>query len=179
MGRQARALQGRASRRLGRLRRVAIEAARPTYDPEQLAVRGNELPAFQTRTCAHCGRQTTFALQDRAGQLNDLFLLWGMGADATRTWFDVEVGVLLSGGIDSSTIVGYMSQNMPEPVQTFSIGFNESRFDERPYAARVARTFGTVHRMYTRCFAEVGSSPSRSAPLQRSSAVRPLPSGRR
>ena len=34
---------------------------------EQLVVRGNGLPAFQTRTCARCGRQTTFALHDRAG----------------------------------------------------------------------------------------------------------------
>lgn len=34
---------------------------------EELVVRGSELPAFQRRTCAHCGRQTTFALQDRAG----------------------------------------------------------------------------------------------------------------
>ena len=36
---------------------------------EQLVVRGDGLPAFQTRTCARCGRQTTFALQDRAGLL--------------------------------------------------------------------------------------------------------------
>jgi len=34
---------------------------------EQLVVRGSQLPAFQTRTCARCGRQTTFALQDPAG----------------------------------------------------------------------------------------------------------------
>ncbi len=34
---------------------------------EGSATQGSGLPAFQTRTCAHCGRQTTFALQDRAG----------------------------------------------------------------------------------------------------------------
>jgi hypothetical protein len=34
---------------------------------EQLVARGSGLPAFQERTCARCGRQTTFALQDRAG----------------------------------------------------------------------------------------------------------------
>ena len=34
---------------------------------ERIVLQGSDLPAFQTRTCAHCGRLTTFALQDRAG----------------------------------------------------------------------------------------------------------------
>ena len=34
---------------------------------ERILQGGSDLPAFQTRTCWHCGRQTTFALQDRAG----------------------------------------------------------------------------------------------------------------
>ena len=36
-------------------------------DAERIVQQGSDLPAFQTRTCGHCGRQTTFALQDRAG----------------------------------------------------------------------------------------------------------------
>jgi asparagine synthase (glutamine-hydrolysing) len=62
-----------------------------------------------------------------------------------RLMSDVPLGAHLSGGIDSSIIVGLMSQMMNQPVKTFSIGFQESRFSELDYAREIAKKFNTEH----------------------------------
>ena len=58
---------------------------------------------------------------------------------------DVPVGALLSGGVDSSIVVGIMSQLNAQPVQTFAVGFDVPGFSELPYARQVADYFGTEH----------------------------------
>jgi asparagine synthase (glutamine-hydrolysing) len=58
---------------------------------------------------------------------------------------DVPVGVLLSGGIDSSSIAALMAKHYPGKVNSFSIGFEENSFDESPYARLVAQHVGTEH----------------------------------
>jgi asparagine synthase (glutamine-hydrolysing) len=66
-------------------------------------------------------------------------------AVAMRLAADVPVGILLSGGIDSSAITHFAAASTDQPVKTFSIGFDEPSFDESGYAARVAEHYRTQH----------------------------------
>jgi asparagine synthase (glutamine-hydrolysing) len=58
---------------------------------------------------------------------------------------DVPVGFFLSGGVDSSAVVALASEASGQRLETFSIGFDEARYDEREYARYVAKKFGTRH----------------------------------
>jgi asparagine synthase (glutamine-hydrolysing) len=68
-----------------------------------------------------------------------------LAAVERRLVADVPFGAFLSGGIDSSAIVGLMSQVATKPIETFSITFAEEKYSEAKYARLIAQKFNTNH----------------------------------
>jgi asparagine synthase (glutamine-hydrolysing) len=82
--------------------------------------------------------------EDLAGQVIELL----RESVRLRLISDVPLGVFLSGGTDSSALVALMAELMKgggQPVRTFSVGFDETGYDELPFARRVAQGFSTEH----------------------------------
>ena len=87
------------------------------------------------RSTASCGREAAAGVRERLTR-----------AVECRLMSDVPLGAFLSGGLDSTIVVGLMSRLMNEPVKTFSIGFEgDPAFDETRYARMVAEKFKTDH----------------------------------
>lgn len=88
------------------------------------------------------GRQHPLANEGEALEELDARLSQAILLQSTA---DVPLGAFLSGGVDSSAIVALMQKQSSRPIRTFTAAFQESGFDESPYAQSVARHLGTDH----------------------------------
>ncbi|MBU1062502.1 MAG: asparagine synthase (glutamine-hydrolyzing) [Candidatus Omnitrophica bacterium] len=66
----------------------------------------------------------------------------------THILSDVPLGIFLSGGIDSSTLIAFARDMFPQDLNTFSMGFADKGFDESKYAGAVSRHFNTQHHSF-------------------------------
>ena len=83
----------------------------------------------------------SLSYSETCGKVNELLSL----SVQRRLLADVPFGAFLSGGIDSSAIVGLMGQVSTEKIQTFNVNFDESEFSESKYAQLIAKKFNTQH----------------------------------
>ena len=98
---------------------------------------------FDLRAAARAARARGL-LTDRAAMLGAFDGLLD-AAVRLRLQSDVPVGAFLSGGIDSSLVVAAMHRAGVAPLATFTVGFEDPNYDERPYARALAAHFGTEH----------------------------------
>ncbi len=102
---------------------------------------------------AHVQTQRWWSLADQQeqdyeyGDWQRLLLRTLNDATKIRLRADVPWGAFLSGGVDSSTIVGLMARHVSAPVKTFCIGFADPRYDESAFAQQAAERFGCDHTM--------------------------------
>jgi len=103
-----------------------------TYEDGEITIKPYWSLDFQT---------TTQSDEESLEELTELI----RDAVKLRMIADVPLGAFLSGGIDSSTVVSFMSELSSLPVKTFSIGFGDPTYNELPYARMVAEHYGTEH----------------------------------
>lgn len=127
---------------------LEVEGALPPAAPEQPLRPGDRFGSLSIRRywslneTIETGKATQFSNETEALTALDATL---NKAVARQMIADVPLGAFLSGGIDSSLIVALMQQQATQPIQTFTVGFEDAGFDESPHAAAVAHHLGTNH----------------------------------
>lgn len=97
---------------------------------------------YSISNMAQAGQKNLITDQNDAVDLIEKTLLESVRSQLIS---DVPLGAFLSGGIDSSVITALMQKVCKDPVKTFTIGFEESSFNEAIYAKEVSRHLGTEH----------------------------------
>jgi asparagine synthase (glutamine-hydrolysing) len=140
-----------------KLNRVALEeyvetqtvcAPNTLIENVHLLEAGHYLHFKKNETTKHCYYRllddTSYELSDKTSA-QELLRATLQESVSQHMRADVPFGAFLSGGIDSSLLVGLMSEVRSEKINTFQISFEEEAFDERKYAQLVAKKFNTDH----------------------------------
>lgn len=101
-------------------------------------------PYWDARQVAFSGLKANSSRMDKECALSELHDLLSSSIE-DKMMGDVPVGAFLSGGVDSSLVVAIMQGLSKKPVQTYTVGFDETGFDEAVAAKDVARYLGTDH----------------------------------
>ncbi len=109
-----------------------------------LYIDGNDFRIERYWEFSHIKTEDAWAKRNEADLLNELNELLSESV-RYRMISDVSLGTFLSGGIDSSLITAIMVQNSSSPVKTFTIGFEDKRYNESGFAGDVAKYLGTEH----------------------------------
>lgn len=122
---------------------LRLDTRRVQSGPHAVELAENAEPFWSTRKIVrNSAVRLQFNTDDSAANHLDSLL---RDAVALRMEADVPLGAFLSGGVDSSTVVALMQAQATRPVKTFSIGFEESEYNEAPFAKAVATHLGTDH----------------------------------
>ncbi|MCS6935062.1 MAG: asparagine synthase (glutamine-hydrolyzing) [Chitinophagales bacterium] len=111
------------------------------YMRYDLAARKMTIHRYWSVDEAYAAPKSKLSFDEAAEQLEALMIK----AFRYRTIADVPVGVFLSGGYDSTAVAALLQRHVDTPVLTFTIGFQETDFDESQYAAKVAAHLGCTH----------------------------------
>lgn len=94
----------------------------------------------KARTARPCADGDEVVIKNTESLLTEAFNL--------RMVSDVPVGVFLSGGIDSSLVTALLQKDRDQPINTYTIGFEDKNYDESHHAADVAKALGTHHHSF-------------------------------
>ncbi len=127
---------------------LSIKDAPPRYAPTDPIQAGQHYDSLEIRRWWSLeegvvrGRDKQFGSE--VATINELESTLSQALEGQST-ADVPLGAFLSGGVDSSTIVALMQSQSSQRVKTFTVGFDETGFDESPHALAVADHLGTNH----------------------------------
>lgn len=124
---------------------TAVQGVEHLEPGSMLEVRAGSAKKRRWWNLADYGVRDGQSIDSAASDVLDLL----QDAVALRMRCDVPYGAFLSGGIDSSAVVGLMSRLRNDPISTYSIGFDDQRYDESPFAREASARFGTRNTLRT------------------------------